>query len=154
MVNIAKMGRRGTNELCLPGAALGRFDRLLQIGPRAERGPAFFFSKGDNLGHLDPLAAGPRRDLADAITCVHSASQRPAVKPVVTRLINNVSFPPKHQRKTWYVLASNVFITSYIHRALGASECHTFKYSVYGISLRVCFALLVFLVQKFKRKPS
>ena len=39
-------------------------------------------------------------------------------KPVVTRLINNVSFPPKHQSKTWYVLASNVFITSYIHRAL------------------------------------
>ena len=26
---------------------------------------------------------------------------------------------------------------------LGANECHTFKYSVYGISLRVCFALLV-----------
>ena len=49
---------------------------------------------------------------------MHSASQRPAVKPVVTRLINNVSFPPKHQSKTWYVLASNVFITSYIHRAL------------------------------------
>ena len=135
-------------ELKQAGAALGRFDRLLQIGPR------IFFSKGDNLGHLDPLAAGPRRDLADAITCVHSASQRPAVKPVVTRLINNVSFPPKHQSKTWYVLASNVFITSYIHRALGASECHTFKYSVYGISLRVCFALLVFLVQKFKRNPS
>ena len=37
------------------GAALGRFDR---IGSRAERGPAFF-SKGDNLGHLDPLAACP-----------------------------------------------------------------------------------------------
>ena len=35
------------------GAALGRFDRLLQIGPR------IFFSKGDNFGHLDPLAAGP-----------------------------------------------------------------------------------------------
>ena len=49
---------------------------------------------------------------------MHSASQRPAVKPAVTRLINNVSFPPKHQSKTWYVLASNVFITSYIHRAL------------------------------------
>ena len=27
------------------GAALGRFDRLLQIGPRAERGPAFFFKR-------------------------------------------------------------------------------------------------------------
>ena len=27
------------------GAALDRFDRLLQIGPRAERGPAFFFQK-------------------------------------------------------------------------------------------------------------
>ena len=40
------------------GAAFGRFDRLLQIRPRVERGPAFL-SKGDNLGHLDPLAAGP-----------------------------------------------------------------------------------------------
>ena len=34
---------------------------------------------------------------------------------------------------------------------LGASECHTLKYSVYGIRLRVCFALLVFLVQMFEK---
>ena len=47
-----------TNACLTSGAALGRFDRLLQIRPRAERGPAFF-SKGDNLGHLYPLAACP-----------------------------------------------------------------------------------------------
>ena len=72
----------------LPGAALGRFDRLLQIEPRAERGPAFF-SKADNLGKSSRSSGGlPERDCADAITCVHSASQRPAVKPVVTSITN------------------------------------------------------------------
>ena len=66
------------------GPALGRFDRLLQIGPRAERGPAFFFKRRQSR------SSRSSGGIADAITCVHSASQRPAVKPVVTRLINDV----------------------------------------------------------------
>ena len=110
-----------------PGPALGRFDRLLQIGPRAERGPAFFFKRRQSR------SSRSSGGIADAITCVHSASQRPAVKPVVTRLINDVSFPPNIKVKRGTSSPATYLLRRIYTVLLGASECHTFKYSVYGI---------------------